>query len=112
MIEGEYVSTDTMHLKDHLVLFGTIGSALTHIFLLSSRIMMLSHCSSTTKENHFLVISYDTKSSCADAPLKPHSFTHIHMYIHTYMHSYVHKYVHTYRGVQPQISSSAILQDH
>ena len=40
---------DTMDLKDPLVLFKSEGSALTlPLFLLSARIIMLCHCSSTT----------------------------------------------------------------
>ena len=50
MKEGGSVdlSMDTLHIKCPLVLFGCIGSALTlPLFLLSPRIIMLCHCSST-----------------------------------------------------------------
>ena len=53
---------DTLHLKDPLVLFGSKGSALTlPLFLLSPRIIMLCHCSSTMTTDHFLLTSYGTK---------------------------------------------------
>ena len=56
------LSVGNLHLKYTLVLFGSEGSALTlPPFLLSSRILMLSHCSSTMKKDHFLLISYGTK---------------------------------------------------
>ena len=56
------LSMDTLHLKYPLVLFGYEGSALTlpH-FLLSPRIIMLCHCSSTMTKDHSLVISFGTK---------------------------------------------------
>ena len=44
------LSMDTMHVKDPLVLFGSEGFPLTlPLFLLSPRIIMLCHCSSTDK---------------------------------------------------------------
>ena len=50
------LSTDTLHLKYPLVLFGSEGSALTlTLFLLSPRINMLSHCSITMTKDHFLL---------------------------------------------------------
>ena len=56
------LSMETLHLKDPLVLFGYEGSALTlPLFLLSPRIIMLCHCSSTMTKDHFLLISYGTK---------------------------------------------------
>ena len=51
----------TLHLKYHLVFFGYEGSALTlPLFLLSPRIFMLCHFSSTVTNDHFLMISYGT----------------------------------------------------
>ena len=56
------LSMDTLHLKYHLVLFGSEGSALTlSLFLLSPRIIMLCNCSSAMTKDHFLVIPYGTK---------------------------------------------------
>ena len=56
------LSMDTLHLKDPLVLFGSEGSALTlPLFLLSPRIIILSHFSSTMTKDHFSVIYYGTK---------------------------------------------------
>ena len=55
--EGGHVdlSVDTMHLKDPLVIFGFEGSDLSlTLSLLSPRIDMLCHCSSTMTEDHFL----------------------------------------------------------
>ena len=50
-----YLSMDTLHLKYPMVLFGSEGSALTiHLFLLSLRIILLCHCSSTMAQYHFL----------------------------------------------------------
>ena len=68
-----YLSMDAMHLKDPLVLFGSEGPVLTlTLFLLSFRIMMLFHFSSTMTKYHFLVIFPGTKLPlCADMPLKP-----------------------------------------
>ena len=55
------LSMDTLHLKYHLVLFGSEGSALTlSLFLLSPRIVMLCHCYSTMTKDHLLVIPYGT----------------------------------------------------
>ena len=50
-------------LKYSLVdLFGSEGSALTlPLFLLSPRIIMLCHCSSTITKDHFLMMCYGTK---------------------------------------------------
>ena len=54
------LSMDTQHLKDPLVLFGSEGSALSlPLFLLSPRIIMLCHRSSTMTKVHFLVIMND-----------------------------------------------------
>ena len=66
---------DTTHLKDPLVLFGAVGSALTlPLFLLSPRIIMLCHSSSTITKDHFLVIFHGSKwPLCADVPLNPRS---------------------------------------
>ena len=53
--EGESgdLSMDTMHLKDPLVLFGSKASALTlPLFLLSPRIIMVCHCSSTMAKDN------------------------------------------------------------
>ena len=48
---------DILHLNYPLVLFGSKGSASTlPLILLSPRIMMLCHCSSTMTKDHFLVI--------------------------------------------------------
>ena len=56
------LSMDTLHLKDPLVLFGYEGSALTlPLFLLSPRIIMLCHCSSTMTKDCFLLIYYGTE---------------------------------------------------
>ena len=56
------LSMDTMHLKYPLVLFWSEGSALTlPPFLLSPKIAMLCHCSSTVAKDHILIISYGTK---------------------------------------------------
>ena len=56
------LSMDTLHLKYPLVLFGSEGSALTlPLFLLSPRIIMLCHCSSTMTKDHFFQIPYGTK---------------------------------------------------
>ena len=53
---------DTLHLKDPLVLIGSEGSALTlPLFLLSTRIIMLCHCSSAMTKDHFLLKLYVTK---------------------------------------------------
>ena len=73
------LSMDTMHLKYPLVLFGCEGSALTlPLLLLSPRIIMLCHCSSTMTEDHFLILYYGTKcemtSACRSA--FKHSFIH------------------------------------
>ena len=55
------LSMDTMHLKYPLVLLGYVGSALTlPLFLLSPRIIMLCHCSSTVTKDHLFRISYGT----------------------------------------------------
>ena len=51
------LSMDTLHLKYPLILVRPEGSALTlPLFLLSPRIIMLSHCSSTMTNEHFLLI--------------------------------------------------------
>ena len=56
------LSMDTMHLKYPWVLFGSEGSALTlNLFLLSLRINLLCHCSSTMTKGHFLLMFYGTK---------------------------------------------------
>ena len=48
---------------------------LSLFFLLSSRILMLSHCSSTMKKDHFLLISYGTKwPLCVNVPVNTYSF--------------------------------------
>ena len=55
---------DNMHLNDPLpvVLFGSEGSTIIlPLFLLSYRINMLCHCSSTITKYQVLVIYYDTK---------------------------------------------------
>ena len=50
------MSKDTMHLKYPLVVFGSEGSALNlPPFLLSPRIIMLCHYSSTMTKDHFLL---------------------------------------------------------
>ena len=55
------LSMVTLHLKYPLVLFGSEGSALTlPLFLLSPRIIMICHCSSTMTKDHFLPMSYGT----------------------------------------------------
>ena len=70
------LSMNTLHLKYPLVLFGCEGSALTlPLFLLSPRIIMLCHCSSTMTKDHFLLMLYDTKwPLCAIKHLFIHSF--------------------------------------
>ena len=56
------LAMDTLHLKYHMVLFGSEGSALTlPLFLLSTRLIMRCHCSSIMAKNHFLVIFYGIK---------------------------------------------------
>ena len=56
------LSVDTLHLKEPLVIFGSEDSALTlPLFLLSPRIIMQSHCSSTMTKDHFSVILYGAK---------------------------------------------------
>ena len=59
--EGVELSTDTLHLKDPLVLFGYQGAALTLLFLLLSRMIMLCHCSTSMTKDLILLISYGTK---------------------------------------------------
>ena len=67
---------DTMHLKYPLVLFVSESSALP-LFLLSPRIIMLCHCSSTMTKDHFLIIFHGTKCPlCVGVPLNTHSFIH------------------------------------
>ena len=69
------LSMDTMHPKDLLVLFGSLGSTLTLPILFSSRINMLCDCSSTMTKDHFLVIFYGTEwPLCSAVPFK-HSQT-------------------------------------
>ena len=78
------LSMNALHPKDPLILFGSEGSALTlpH-FLLSPRIIMLCHCSSTMTTDHFLLISYGTNwPLCVDVPLNTHTFILIHSYFH------------------------------
>ena len=67
------LSLDTMHLKDPLVFFRSRASALTLLLvLLSSRIIMLCHCSAPMTKD-YLVILYGTKwPLCAIVPLNPH----------------------------------------
>ena len=66
------LSIDTMHLKDHLVLLGLEGSAISfRLFLRSHRINMLCHCSSTMA-NHFFEKRYVTDWPCV--PLSTYSF--------------------------------------
>ena len=74
------LSKDTLHLKYPLVLFGYEGSALTlPLFLLSPRIIMLCHWSSTMTEDYSLIVSHGTKwPLCIDVPLNTHSFIHWH----------------------------------
>ena len=56
------LSMDTQHLKYSLVVLVYEGSALTlPLVLLSPRIIMVCHCSSTMTRDHFLLISYSTK---------------------------------------------------
>ena len=68
---------DTMHLKYTLVQIRSEGSALTlPLCLLSPRIIMLCHCSSTMTKDHFLEILYGIKRPlCADVLLNPYSLT-------------------------------------
>ena len=72
------LSLDTLHLKYPLVLFGSEGSALNlPLSVLSPRTIMLCHCSSTMKKDHFLLISYGTRLPlCVDVPLNTYSFIH------------------------------------
>ena len=54
------LSMDTLHLKYPMVLFGSESSALTlPLFLLSSRITMLCHCSSKVTKDNFLIILFN-----------------------------------------------------
>ena len=56
------MSIDNMHLNDPLVLLGSEGcTIILPLFLLSYRIIMLCHCSSTITKYQVLVICYDTK---------------------------------------------------
>ena len=56
------LSMDTLHLKYPWVRFGSEGSALTlTLFLLSPRIIMLCHCSSTVTKDKFLLVAYGSK---------------------------------------------------
>ena len=56
------LAMDTLHLKYPLVLFGSEGYALTLLLLLlSPRVIVLCHCSSTMTKDHFLMIFYGTK---------------------------------------------------
>ena len=66
---------DALHLKYPYVLFGSEGSTLIlPLFLLSPRIIMLFHCSSTMTKDHFLLISYGTKwPMCVDVLLNTYS---------------------------------------
>ena len=71
------LSMNTLHLKYPFVLFGSEGSAFTFpLFLLSPRIIMLCHCSSTMAKDNLLLISYGTKCPfCKHVPLTLiHSF--------------------------------------
>ena len=70
------LSLDTLHLKYPWVLFGSEGSALTlPLFLLSPRIIMLCHCSSTMKKDHLLLIYHGTKwPLCVGVPLSTYLF--------------------------------------
>ena len=72
------LSMDTLYLRDPLVLFGSEGSTLTlRLFLLSPRIILLCHCSSTMTKDYLLLISYGTKwPLCVDVPLNTFSFIH------------------------------------
>ena len=73
-----------MYPKDHLVLFGSEGAALTlPLFLLS--LFMFCHCSSQMTKDHFLVISYGT--IWPDVLLSAYSF--IHSFIHEFIHSFI-----------------------
>ena len=85
------LSMDTMRLKDPLVLFGSEGSSLTRpLFLLSPRIIMLGHCSSTVTKDHFLVLCHDTKwPFCVNVPLNPHSPA-AQSLLHSFNSCYVH----------------------
>ena len=71
------LSIDTLPLKDSLFLYVSEGSALTlPLFLLSPRIIMPCHCSSTLTKDHILIVLYGTECPlCADVPLNLiHSF--------------------------------------
>ena len=69
------LSMDSLHLKYPLVLFGSEGSGLTlPLFLLSPRIIMLCHWSSTMTKDHFLLTYHGTKwPLCVDVPLNTYS---------------------------------------
>ena len=64
--------------QDPLVLFGSEDSAFTlPLCLLSPRIIMFCHCSSTVTQDLFLIILYGTKCRlCVSVPLNPYSFIH------------------------------------
>ena len=64
------LSLDTMRLKNPLVLFGFEGSDLSlPLLLLSPRINMLHHCSSTMTKDHLLKKLHVTKwPLCANVP--------------------------------------------
>ena len=82
-----YLSIDTLPLKYPLVLFVSEGSAPTlPLFLLSLRIIMRCHCSSTMTKDHFLIIFFGTKwPLCVDVPLNTHSSIHIRYFSHVPM---------------------------
>ena len=70
---------DTLHLKYVLVLFGSEGSALTlPFFLLSPRIILHRHCSSTMTEKHFLLISYATKAFVSPTVGRPCRYINVY----------------------------------
>ena len=70
------LSVDTMHLKDLMVFFGLEGNSLS-LFLLSPRINMLCHCSSTMTKDRVWKELYGTQwPLCDDVPLSTYSFIH------------------------------------
>ena len=75
---GVHLFMDTMYLKIPKFTFDLKALLLLSFFLLlSPRIIMPCHCSSTTIKDYFLVIFLSTKwPLCGSVPLNPHSLCH------------------------------------
>ena len=75
------LSMDTVHLDDPLILFRFEGSALS-LPLLSYRIDMLYHFSSTFTKDHFWGKTlWHWMAMCADVSLSPYSFIYCHIWV-------------------------------